>query len=103
MYMTVIPLPKTGNSAKFHVTTKRGEFDIALSFTLRSKVWELPDDEAELSAAKELSEAIVSRHDPSLPFKPLYIFAEHNSEPTFEQAAAQIRKHGFEGRLHEKA
>jgi hypothetical protein len=95
--MTVVPLPRTGNSAKFMVNTKRGEFIIALSFTLRTKVWELADEAAELSAAKELAEAIVSRHDPALPFQSLYIFAEHNTEPTFEQALMRLRKHGFRG------
>lgn len=93
--MIVTPLPQTGNSAKFRVVTKRGEFNLALSYTLRTKTWELADAEAELAAAKELSEAIVSRHDPALPFKPLYIFAEHNSEPSLAAAVQQIRKHGI--------
>lgn len=69
---------------------------MALSFTLRTKIWELGDADAELKAAEELAEAIVSRHDPSLPFKPLYIFAEHNSEPTFEATVQRIRKHGVD-------
>jgi len=94
--MIVTALPVTGNSSKFHVVTKRGEFDLALSYTLRTKIWELPDAAAELDAAKELAEAIVSRHDPALPFKPLYIFAEHNSEPSLPTAIQQIRKHGID-------
>jgi hypothetical protein len=93
--MTVTALPSTGNSSKFHVTSKRGEFDLAMSFTLRTKIWELADSAAELLAAQELAEAIVSRHDPSLPFKQLYIFAEHNTRPTLLQTVQQIRKTGF--------
>jgi hypothetical protein len=90
----VTPLPVTGNSSKFQVTTKRGGFNIALSYTLRTKIWKLADAEAELSAAKELTEAIVSRQDPALPFKALYIFGEHNSEPTLTEAIHYIRKYG---------
>lgn len=93
--MIVTKLPTTGNSSKFQVAAKNGAFTIALSFTLRTKVWGFADDEAELAAAKELAEAIVSRHNPELPFRPLYIFAEHNSEPTFLGAVQRIRKHGF--------
>jgi hypothetical protein len=96
--MIVTPLPKTGNSAKFRATTKHGEFVITLSYTLRTKVWKFANEEAGLAAAKELSEAIVSRHDPALPFSSLYIFAEHNSEPTLAEAIANIRKQGFKGR-----
>ncbi len=69
---------------------------MALSFTLRTKIWEVGDADAELKAAQELAEAIVSRHDPGLPFKPLYIFAEHNSEPTFEATVQKIRKYGID-------
>ena len=93
--MIVTALPRTGNSSKFQVITKRGEFTIALSYTLRTKIWDLTDAEAELAAAKELGEAIVSRHDPALPFKTLYIFAEHNSEPSYPNTVQQIRKHGI--------
>jgi len=92
--MIVTALAPKGNSSKFRVVTKRGEFTIALSFTLRTKIWQLADADAELHAAKELSEAIVSRHDPALPFKELYIFAEHNSEPSLEKMIQHIRKHG---------
>jgi hypothetical protein len=92
--MTVTRLDTAGNSAKFHVSTKRGEFVVALSFTLRTKIWKLEGDDAELVAAKELAEAIVSRHDPTLPFKPLYIFAEHNTDPSYEREVQNIRKHG---------
>lgn len=95
--MTVSVIQSSGNSSKFRVVSKRGEFVIAMSFTLRTKVWALSDADAELSAASELAEAIVSRHDPLLPFKPLYIFAEHNSEPTLEKSIQQIRKHGLNG------
>lgn len=92
--MTVTPIISSGNSAKFLVVTKQGEFSMALSFTLRTKIWELDGAEAELAAAKELAEAIVSRHDPALPFKPLYIFAEHNCEPSLEKTVQYIRKQG---------
>ena len=95
--MIVTALPATGNSSKFRVVTKRGEFNLALSYTLRTKVWELADPVAELSAAQELGEAIVSRHDPALPYKPLYIFAEHNTEPSLAKAIQQIRKYGIGG------
>lgn len=93
--MTVTPITHTGNSSKFNVQTKNGNFDIALSFTLRSKIWELPDAQAELSLANELAEAIVSRHDPKLPFKKIYIFAEHTALPTAEETVKHIRKYGF--------
>ena len=96
--MNVTALPPKGNSSKFKVITKRGEFTIALSFTLRSKIWQLADAEEELVAANALAEAIVSRHDPALPFKPLYIFAEHNTEPALEATIQRIRKHGFDGK-----
>lgn len=96
--MQVNALQTSGNSSKFLVATKRGEFTIALSFTLRTKIWQLPRAEAELAAAQELAEAIVSRHDPSLPFKTLYIFAEHNTEPSYEKTVQQIRKYGYGSR-----
>lgn len=92
--MIVTALPPKGNSSKFQVVTKRGEFTIALSFTLRTKIWQLADAEAELAVAKELAEAIVSRHDPALPFKPLYIFAEHNTEASPADTLQRIRKYG---------
>ncbi len=95
--MNVTALPNPGNSSKFRVVTKTGEFTIAVSFTLRKKIWQLADDAVELSAAEELAEAIVSRHDPSLPFKALYIFAEHNSQKTLDETVSLIRKLGFEG------
>jgi hypothetical protein len=92
--MIVVPLPKTGNSSKFLVTVKgRGEFTIALSFTLRSKVWQLQGAEEELAAAQQLAEAIVSRHDPKLPFKDKYIFAEHNTDPALAVALKYLRKY----------
>jgi hypothetical protein len=95
--MKVMALPATGNSSKFHVVTKHGEFNMALSFTLRTKIWRLADATSELSAAKELAEAIVSRHDPGSEYKQLYIFAEHNNLPSLSDAVKQIRKDGFTG------
>ncbi len=93
--MKVIPITHAGNSSKFHVTTKNGEFTIAISFTLRTKIWNLVDEDTVLAVGIELAEAIVSRHDPKLPFLKLYIFAEHNSEPDVKQAIQKIRKFGF--------
>ncbi len=93
--MIVTALPKKGNSSKFSVVSKRGEFTVALSFTLRTSIWKLENDEAELQAAQALAEAIVSRHDPKFPFKSIYVFAEHNSEPTLSQQINLIRKYGY--------
>lgn len=93
--MNVSLLNHPGNSSKFHVVTKRGEFTIAMSFTLRTKLWQLADAETELAVAQELAEAIVSRHDPALPFKPLYIFAEHNTQATADDTIKLIRKNGI--------
>ncbi len=93
--MTITPIVSSGNSSKFHVLTKNSEFKLALSFTLRTKIWELVDEAAELDAATELAEAIVSRHNPKLPFRELYIFAEHTALPTLKQTVQQLRKTGF--------
>jgi hypothetical protein len=92
--MTVTPLPKTGNSSKFLVVTKRGQFTLAISSTLRNIIWQLPDDDATQKAAQELAEALVSRHDPEEPFKELYIFAEHNTLPKLDDMVKQLRKYG---------
>jgi len=92
--MIVTLLENTGNSSKFHVVANGGEFVIALSFTLRTKIWKLADADAELTAAKELAEAIVSRHNPKLPFRKLYIFAEHNTDASFAITVKHIRKYG---------
>ena len=93
--MIVTKIQTNGNSSKFHVTAKNGDFIIALSFTLRSLIWKLSDDESELVAAQDLAEAIVSRHDPTIPFKKIYIFAEHNSNDTLSEMIKNIRKHGL--------
>jgi len=91
--MLVVPLPQAGNSSKFEVTiAKRGSFVIAMSFTLRTKVWALEDAEAELAAAKRIAEAIVGRHDPKFPFKSKYIFAEHNTQPTLDATVKYLHK-----------
>lgn len=95
--MNVTALPATGNSSKFHIVTKRGEFDLAISFTLRAKIWKLADEASELAAAEELAEAIVSRHDPDNEFRRLYIFAGHNTSPSLDTAVKQLRKDGFVG------
>lgn len=93
--MIVTRIQHSGNSAKFHVVTKSGEFKIALSYTLRAKIWELADPDDELAAAQQLSEAIVSRHDPKLPFPKVYVLGEHNVPATLNQAIQQFRKFGF--------
>ena len=91
--MTVTPLPQAGNSAKFLVgVAKRGEFVIALSYTLKTAIWKLEDAAAELDAAKQVAEALVSRHDPKLPFKKVYVFAEHNTESTLGGAVKYLRR-----------
>lgn len=95
--MTVTPSISKGNSSKFDVSTKHGDFVLALSFTLRTSIWELADDAAEQAAANELAEAIVSRHDTSQPYKKVYIFAEHNSLPVLTESIKQIRKYGYQG------
>lgn len=95
--MIVTQLPIMGNSSKFHVAANRGEFVLAISYTLRTKIWKLADTAEELAAAKELAEAIVSRHDPALPFKPLYIFAEHNTDAALSGTVQRIRTTGLDG------
>lgn len=91
--MIVTALPRTGNSSKFRVETdKRGEFTIALSYTLRTGIWQLENEAAELAAAQQMAEAIVGRHDPRLPFKARYIFAEHNSQPTLVAMVKHLHK-----------
>lgn len=94
--MIVTALPSAGNSSKFHVTANHGEFVLAISYTLRTKIWKLADATEELAAAKELAEAIVSRHDPVFPFKPLYIFAEHNTDAILSATVQRIRKTGMD-------
>jgi hypothetical protein len=97
--MIVSTLPNTGNSSKFLAVSKNGEFKLALSFTLRTKIWKLHDTAAELAAAQELAEAIVSRHNPNLAFKDLYILAEHNTLSTLQDTIKQIRKYGYQKNL----
>ncbi len=95
--MQVTALDTTGNSSKFFVTTDKGDFTIALSFTLKAKIWTLPDASAELVAAQDLAEAIVSGHDPKTPFRSLYVFAEHNTKSPVELAVKSISEHGYKG------
>lgn len=90
--MKVTSLPQTGNSSKFQVTIARGTFVVALSHTLRTKVWQLPDADAELAAATQMAEAIIGRHDPKLPFKDVYVFGEHNAQPTLEATVKYLHK-----------
>lgn len=91
--MKVTALPQTGNSSKFEVQTAKGvTFVVAFSFTLRTKIWQLPDADAELAAAAKIAEAIVGRHDPIMPFRSKYIFAEHNTEPTLEATVKYLHR-----------
>lgn len=90
--MKVALLPTSGNSSKFLVTTKKDEsFTIALSYTLRKKIWKLADEASELAAAVELAEAIVSRHNPAMPFSKIYILGEHNTQPTLDATIKRLR------------
>jgi hypothetical protein len=89
----VIALPQAGNSSKFEVQTAKGvSFVVAFSFTLRTKIWQLEGADAELAAATQIAEAIVGRHDPILPFRKIYIFAEHNTQPTLEATVKYLHR-----------
>jgi hypothetical protein len=92
--MQIIVLPKTGNSAKFQVTLAkdRGEFMLSLSYTLCHTVWRLQDEAAELAAATQIAEALVSRHDPAAPYREKYIFGDHNSRPTLDATVQYLRR-----------
>lgn len=92
--MKIVPLPKTGNSAKFQVTLskQRGEFMISLSYTLCHVVWNIEDEQSQLDAATQMAEAIVGRHNPAEPFKDKYIFGDHNSEETLEKMVAYLKR-----------
>lgn len=92
--MRITILPKTGNSAKFQVvlTKDRGEFMLSLSYTLCHKVWELEDEAAELAAATQMAEAIVSRHDPAAAYREKYIFGDHNARPTLDATVQYLRR-----------
>jgi hypothetical protein len=89
----VTALPQAGNSSKFEVQTAKGvSFVVAFSYTLRTKIWQLPDEEAELAAATQIATAIIGRHDPILPFRSKYIFAEHNTQPTLEATVKYLNR-----------
>lgn len=92
--MKIAPLPRTGTSAKFIVNNKRGDFMISLSRTLYEK-WELHTADQQLEAATQMASAIVGRHDPKLPFKDKYVFAEHNTEPTLEATVSRLHKYAL--------
>ncbi len=93
--MNVTAIESVGTSAKFQVVTKNGSFKLALSNTLRTKIWKLESQESVLDAAQELAEAIVSRHNHAFAFRELYVFAEHNTAPTLVKTVAELRKFGF--------
>ena len=95
--MKIVPLENTGNSAKFEVTLskQRGGFMVSLSYTLCNTVWKLQDDKAKLDAATQMADAIVGRHDPNEPFKPKYIFGDHNSEDTLEKMIQYLKKNAI--------
>lgn len=90
--MKITVLPKTGTAAKFMVHNQRGDFMIALSSTLCRIKWQLADEQAELDAATQMASAIVGRHDPAMPFKPKYIFADHNTEDTLEDTVKYLHR-----------
>lgn len=91
--MNVLALPQVGNSSKFQVQTAKGaSFVIALSFTLRTKIWGLQSPELELAAATQIAEAIIGRHDPKQPFRAKYIFAEHNTQPTLDATIKYLHR-----------
>jgi hypothetical protein len=90
--MKITTMPRTGTSAKFWVTNKRGDFMISLSRTLYEK-WGLATEDQQFDAANQMALAIVGRHTSAAPFKDKYIFAEHNTEPTLEQTVAYLHKH----------
>lgn len=90
--MKVTELPRTGTSAKFLVETKRGNFLIALSATLCQVKWNICESDVQLEAATQMAEAIVGRHNPELPFKDKYVFADHNTEVKFEDMLKYLRK-----------
>jgi hypothetical protein len=95
--MKITPLEKTGNSSKFIITLSRsrGEFMLSLSYTLCHTVWQLPDESAILEVATKMAEAIVGRHDPETPFKEKYIFGDHNTAPTVDEALAYLKKNAI--------
>lgn len=74
------------------VHNRRGDFMIALSHTLCRVKWQLADDQAELDAVTQMASAIVGRHDPNMPFKPKYIFADHNTEDTLEATVKYLHR-----------
>jgi hypothetical protein len=90
--MKITVLPKTGTAAKFMIHNQRGDFMIALSSTLCRVKWQLADEQAELDAATQMAQAIVGRQDPALPFKPKYIFGDHNTEDTLESMVKYLHK-----------
>jgi hypothetical protein len=91
--MKITPIPRTGTSAKFTITTKRGDFMLSLSRTLCEEKWGLQTEEQQFDAANRMAEAIVGRHDPAMPFAPKYIFADHNTEATVDATVAYLHKH----------
>lgn len=92
--MNIVALEKTGNSSKYQITLskQRGGFMISLSSTLCNVVWQVQSEEEKLDIATQMAEAIVGRHDPRFPFKPKYIFGDHNSEDTPDKMIARLKK-----------
>ncbi len=90
--MKITPLPRTGTSAKFIITNKRGDFTVSLARTLYEK-WGLASEEAQLDVASRMALAIIGRHDPAMPFKDVYVFAAHNTEATAEETITYLHKH----------
>ena len=94
VHMIITRLDTTGSSAKFQVTLAkgRGEFMLSFSYTLCHATWKLADAAAELDAATQVAEAIVSRHDPKERFKEKYIFGDHNTEATLDATVQFLRR-----------
>jgi len=90
--MKITPALRTGDSAKFTVSTKRGDFMVSLSRTLYEK-WGLTTEDMQLEAAHKMALAIIGRHNPAAPFKHKYIFAAHNTQPTLDETVAYLHKH----------
>ena len=93
--MKITPLTRTGTSAKYTVSTKRGDFMLSLARTLYEDKWGLRTEDEQLEAATRMAEAIVGRHDPKFPFAAKYIFAVHNTEATVNDMVTYLHKHAL--------
>jgi hypothetical protein len=92
--MKITRLETSGTAAKFQIELSRGrgEIMLSLSYTLWHDVWHLLDDDAKLDAATRMANALIGRHDPNEPFKPKYIFGDHNTQETLEATVLWLNK-----------